>query len=193
MVKLSTFVFVALSSLVAAQKTTGGPFDVWKDTCNKPENKEFCQKWYDWMKGGQSSRAQDQQLSTTRPKQSPKPIITPQSQPAWQPPPSEQSQPAPWQLQPWPSSASKNLPPPTPAPQQGSVPAFQQAICTVEIYSFTTRPEGQRTRTRTRTIIAPYVSTITSLLTTETTSIAVETIVQEQREQTITSSQTICN
>jgi len=192
MVKLSTVVLFAFGSFTVAQR--------------------------DWVRGGQSGRPPNSQTpapqtrATPKTSNPPRTIITPQSQPQSQSqiqPPWQQSKqdPPPWQAQPTPTPApapaqtSKNQPPPTPAPQQGPPfdPApqqgapFAQAICTVEIYSFTTRPEGQRTRTRTRTIIAPYISTITSLITTDTTSIAVETIVQEQREQTITSSQTICN
>lgn len=131
------------------------------------------------------------------------PQEVPAQPPPWQAQPSKPSKPSQpaqtWPAQTWPApepiqETSRNLPPPTPAPQQGSVPSpFEQAVCTVEIYSYTTRPEGQRTRTRTRTIIAPFVSTVTQLITTDTTSIQVETIVQEQKEQTVTSSQTVCN
>jgi len=215
MVRLSSVLLLALSSLTVAQR--GGNWDQWRDLCNKPEYKDYCSQWIEWVRGGQQGRPPQGAPSSTIPRITPKSttksstspkaatqpkytsstrpsstVITPQTppwqsqsqQPPWQPP-SQSTQPI-WQPQP-----TQNQPPNTPAPQQGPAPAT--AICTVEIYSFTTRPEGQRTRTRTRTIIVPTVSTITSLITTDTTSIAVETIIQEQREQTITSSQTICN
>lgn len=119
----------------------------------------------------------------------------PKDPPPWQQ--SQPSQPKPTPTPPGPTQTvpdkPKNIPPPTSAPQQGTIPPpFEQAVCTVEIYSYTTKPEGLRTRTRTRTIIVPSVITITQLITTETTSIQVETIIQEQQETTITSSQTIC-
>lgn len=161
------------SSLVTAQN-----YEEWRRLCSSSENKTYCQQWIDWVRGGQISQSPS---SGNRPKPSkpsqPKPTPTPT--PSW---PAETAPDYP-----------KNLPPPTATPQQGSTPPpFAQAVCIVEIYSYITRAEGQSTRTRTRTVIAPFVSTITQLITTVTTSILVETVVQEQKEQTVTSSQTIC-
>ncbi|KAF2396289.1 hypothetical protein EJ06DRAFT_524692 [Trichodelitschia bisporula] len=85
-------------------------------------------------------------------------------------------------------------PSPPPAIAQPSPPPAitQPQVCTVEIFSYTTQQPGLRTRTRTRTIIMNVVSTITSLITTTTESVAVETVIQENRERTVTTSTTVC-